>query len=570
MAEQSFMKSLFHGVIAEELVSPWPEGSAEERDRIEELLTGIRRMAERVDSAEIDRSAQIPREHLDALRALGLFGVTVPRELGGLGLGRLAAARVARELATVDASIAVTLGAHQSIGLDGLLNFGTEQQKRKYLPRLASGEHIAAFALTEKSAGSDAAAIQTRADPSPEGEGWIVDGQKIWITNGGIADIFTLFARTSPAEEGTKPRITAFLVERAHGVETGDRTTTLGVRGASNTAIRVEGARVPNGNVLGDVGRGFRVATAVLDGGRVTLGAQCVGLCKQLISMAVARCNERRAFGRAIAQFGLIKDKIARMMVSTFALESVVFLTAGLVDGKVADWSVEAAICKILGSETLSSVVTEALQIAGGGAYMADQPWERFLRDARAHLVFEGTNETLRCFVALAGMQSPGREIVDVRSAMREPIKGFGLLSDFAIRKARSALGRERVHRVHPMLNKEAVLFEDFTVELQRNVEKVLRKHGREIAEMQYTQRRIADLAIDLYAVAACLSRTSRAIERKGEEGARREIELTTAYAAQAAERMAANVRAFERNEDELLKGIAARTYQDGGYPFDV
>lgn len=570
MAEQSFMKSLFHGVIAEELISPWPDPNNEERDRVEQLLIRIRQFGERVDSAKIDREAAVPDELVRALCELGVFGATVPQEHGGLGLGRGGAARIARELAAIDASLAIMVGAHQSIGLDGLLMFGTEQQKRKYLPRLATGEHIAAFALTEPSAGSDAAAIQTRADPSPEGEGWILDGQKIWITNGGIADIFTLFARTSPAEEGLKPRITAFVVERAHGIVTGDRTTTLGVRGASPTAIRLDGARVPNGNVLGDVGRGFRVATAVLDGGRIALGAQCVGLSKQLISMAVARCNERRAFGRAIGQFGLIKDKIARMMVATFALESVVFLTAGLVDAKLADWSVEAAICKILGSETLSHVVTEALQIAGGGAYVADQPWERFLRDARAHLVLEGTNETLRCFVALAGMQSPGREIVDVRSAMREPIKGFGLLSDFAIRKARSALGRERVHRVHPLLNKEAVLFEDYTVELQRNVDKALRKHGKEIAEMQYTQRRIADLAIDLYAMAACLSRTTRAIERKGEEGARREIELTTAYAASAAERMAASVRAFERNEDELLKGIAARTYSDGGYPFDV
>lgn len=570
MAEQSFMKSLFHGVIAEELISPWPESPAEEREPVARLIEGVRKLGDSVDSAAIDRSAEIPLAHLQTMRELGLFGVTIAKEHGGLGLGRSAAARVVAELASVDASLAVTLGAHQSIGLDGLLMFGTEQQKRKYLPRLATGEHLAAFALTEPSAGSDAAAIQTRADPSPDGEGWVLDGGKIWITNGGIADVFTVFARTSPAEEGTKPRITAFVVERAHGITSGPRATTLGVRGASTTAIKLDRARVPNGNVLGEVGRGFRVATQVLDGGRVSLGAQCVGLCKRLVSMAVARCAERRAFGRAIGQFGLVKDKIARMMVDTFALESVVFLTAGLIDAKIADWSVESAICKIMGSEAVSRVAHEALQIAAGAGYMADHPWERLLRDTRAHLVFEGTNETLRCFVALAGMQSPGRALADVTRAMREPIKGFGLLSDFAIRKARSALGRERVHRVHPLLNKEAVLFEDHTVELARNVEKVLRKHGTEIAEMQYTQRRIADVAIDLFAVAACLSRTSRAIERKGEEGARREVELTTAYAAMAAERMAANVRAFERNEDELLKGIAARTYQDGGYPFDA
>lgn len=570
MAEQSFMKSLFHGVIAEELISPWPEPSQEERDEVERLLERVQKFGEGVDSATIDRERQIPEAHLQELRKLGVFGISVPREYGGLGLGRTAAARIAQELAAIDPSIAVTVGAHQSIGLEALLLFGTDAQKRKYLPRLASGEHIAAFALTEPTAGSDAAAIQMRADPSTDGEGWILDGSKIWITNGGIADIFTVFARTSPAEEGVKPRITAFLVERSHGVTSGDRAATLGVRGASTTAVRFEGARVPLGNVLGEVGRGFRVATQVLDGGRVTLGAQCLGMCKRLINMAVARASERRAFGRAIGQFGLVKDKIARMMVDTFALENVLYLTTGLVDAKTADWSVEAALCKIIGSETVNRVAHEALQIAAGAGYMADHPWERFLRDARAHLVFEGTNETLRCFVALAGMQGPGRELADVVRAMREPIKGFGFLSDFALRKARSALGRERLHRVHPILNKETVLFEESTVELARNVEKVLRKHGREIAEMQYTQRRVADLAADLFAVAACLSRTSRAIEKKGEDGARREIELTTAFAGRAAERMAANVRAFERNDDELLKGIASRTYADGGYPLEI
>jgi acyl-CoA dehydrogenase family protein 9 len=192
------------------------------------------------------------------------------------------------------------------------------------------------------------------------------------------------------------------------------------------------------------------------------------------------------------------------------------------------------------------------------------------LRDARINLIFEGTNEILRCFIALSGMQGPGKELAEVVKAMREPIKGFGLLSDFAIRKARSALGRERVHRVHPILNKETVVFEEFVAELAKNVEKSLRKHGREIAEMQYTQRRIADMSIDLYALMACMSRTTKAIEKKGEEGARREIELTTAYGAQAQERLAGIVRSFDKNDDELLKGIATRSYQDGSYPFDV
>ncbi|GAC1363703.1 MAG: hypothetical protein NVSMB47_15430 [Polyangiales bacterium] len=475
-----------------------------------------------------------------------------------------------QEVAALDSSLAVTLGAHQSIGLKGILLFGTEAQKRKYLPKLATGEWTAAFALTEPSAGSDAAAIQTRAELAPDGEGYVLNGSKIWITNGGFADVFTVFARTSPADEGTKPKITAFIVERGMGVSSGPPESKLGIRGSSTTEIFFDNVKVPASNVLGEAGRGFKVAVEVLNSGRLGLGSGCVGACKKLIGLALERVQERKAFGRPIGQFGLIKDKIAKMMVETYALESAVYLTTGLVDGKVGDYSLESAICKVFGSETLWRVVNETLQIAAGIGYMSEYPYERMLRDARINLIFEGTNEILRCFIALSGMQGPGKELAEVVRAMREPIKGFGLLSDFAIRKARSALGRERLHRVHPVLNKETVIFEEYTAELAKNVDKVLRKHGKEIAEMQYTQRRIADMAIDLYALMACLSRTTRAIEKKGEEGARREIELTTAFAGHAAERLATIVREFDKNDDELLKGIAGRSYQDGAYPFDV
>jgi acyl-CoA dehydrogenase family protein 9 len=201
---------------------------------------------------------------------------------------------------------------------------------------------------------------------------------------------------------------------------------------------------------------------------------------------------------------------------------------------------------------------------------MQEYPYERALRDSRINLIFEGTNEILRCFVALSGMQGPGKALADVVRAMREPIKGFGLLSDFAILKARVALRRERMTRAHPVLNKEAVVFEDYTAELTKNVDKALRKHGREIAEMQYTQKRVAEMAMDLFAIASCLSRTTRAIEKRGEEGARREIDLTTVFVASAERRLEEIVRSFDKNDDELRKSVAARTYTDGGYPFDV
>jgi acyl-CoA dehydrogenase family protein 9 len=569
MNEQSFIRSLFFGVIDEGLLFPWPVVSEAERTTLPGTIDALRRFFElRVDSTRIDRDRSMPAEVLAGLRQLGLFGLVFPKSQGGGGLSCTGLARVLQEVAGLDASVALTLAAHQTIGSRGLMLFGTPELKDRYLPRLASGELVAAFALTEPGAGSDAAAITTRAEPVDGG--FVLNGSKVWITNGGIADLFTVFARTSPADEGVKPKITAFLVERSWGVRSGPSVDKLGVRGSSTTEVSFDAVRVPAANVLGEAGRGFRVAMQVLDGGRVGLAASCVGLCKRVLKMSVDRCKERRAFGRPIGEFGLVKDKIASMLADTWALESATYLTAGLVDGGLEDHSVESAICKVLGSETCARVVDEAMQIAAGAGYMADHAWERMLRDARVHLVLEGTNETLRAYIALAGMQGPGRELADVSRAMREPIKGFGLLSDFAIRKARSAFGRERLTRHHPVLNREAVVFEEYVQELARGVDNVLRKHGRDIAEMQYTQKRTADLAIDLYAIAACIARTTRSVERRGEEGARREIDLTSIFVAAAEERMARTVAAFDKNDDELRKAVASKAYVDGGYPFDV
>jgi len=570
MREQSFTKSLFFGVIDEALLFPWPEPEFDDVSNVIATLDKVRRFFElRVDAAEIDRQAHIPREVLEGLKELGCYGLIIPRAHGGVGLTTSGYARVIQEIAGLDASIAATLAAHQSLGAKAVLLFGTDEQKQRYLPRLASGAITAAFALAEPGAGSDAGEIQTRAEPQADGS-YLLNGSKTWILNGGLADLFVVFARTSLAEEGVKPRITAFLVERGRGLRSGSNQPKLGIRGASTTEVTFEDVRVPADHVLGEAGRGFKVAMQVMDSGRLGLASGALGLCKRVIKMSVERCQQRRAFGRPIGEFGLIKDKIATMMAETWTLECMTYLTTGQVDRGADDFSVESAICKVYGSEACLRVVSEALQIAAGQGYMAERPYERLLRDARFNIVFEGTNETLRAFIALSGMQGPGREIADVTRAMREPIKGFGLLSDFAIRKARSALGRERMTRHHAILAREVVVLEEYAQQLSRTVDAVLRKHGRDIAEMQYTQKRAADLAIDLYGVAACIARTSFAVERRGEQGARREIDLTSVAVAAAERRLAQVVAAVDKNDDELRKAVASRAYVDGGYPLDV
>ncbi|MEM9195793.1 MAG: acyl-CoA dehydrogenase family protein [Myxococcota bacterium] len=569
--EQSFMKALFHGVIDEEVIFPYPEMSRDERETVAMMCESIRKFCKtRVDSAAIDRNHEIGTDVLDGMRELGLFGLNVPEEYGGLGLSATGYARVIQELAGIDGSLAVTVGAHQSIGLKAILLFGTEAQKKKYLPKLASGEWIAGFALTEPGAGSDAASITTRAELSEDGEGYILNGNKIWITNGGFADVFTVFARTSDPSTDAKPRITALIVERSHGVKNGPNEEKMGIRGSSTTALYFEDVRVPAGNVLGEAGRGFKVAMQVLNSGRLGLASGCIGGSKAMLAMAIERANERKAFGRAIGDFGLVRDKIARMTCQTYALESMTYLTTGLIDAGVPDYSLESAICKVFGSETYWMVANETLQVAAGIGYMSEYPYERMLRDSRINLIFEGTNEILRAFVALAGFQSPGKQLSEVARAIREPIKGFGVLSDFAVQRARTALGRERMDRVHPVLKTEAVVFEEGVSGLSREVERVLRKHGRDIAERQFVQKRVAEAAIDLYALAAVLARTTRFVEQRGEEGARREIDLAKGFASLVARRLEERLSHMEREEDEILKQIAGRAYKDEGYPLDI
>ncbi|MBI5514250.1 MAG: acyl-CoA dehydrogenase family protein [Deltaproteobacteria bacterium] len=567
--EASFLKALFLGVIPEELAFPYPELSVEERENTRMILESVRDWASRaVDAGAIDRAAKIPPEVLQGLRELGLFGTSIPREHGGGGLSATASARVLQEVAGIDGSLGLTLSAHLVLGTRGLLLYGTRAQQERYLHRMATGECIAAYALTEPGAGSDAASLQTRAEAV--GDGYTLQGQKVWVANGGLAELFTVFARTTPPGASHRPKITAFLVERGPGVRAGPELPRLGLRGASATSVTLDGVRVPAEAMLGEHSRGFKVAMEVLNAGRLNLAACALGSARRLVRLAVARLQERRAFGRPIGEFGLLKDKVAMMMADTFAMESMTYLTTGLVDARVPDTSLESACCKVFASEACWRVAHEALQVAAGSGYLQDQPFERMLRDARANHIFEGTNEILRAFIALAGMQGPARKITAVSGALREPIKGFGLLSDVALRRARSALGRDRMNRAHPTLRREVVVLEEHVELLARSVEKVLRKHGKDIAEMQYTQRRVADIAVDLYALTACVARTTRAIERRGEAGAQREIDLTAAFANSARLRLEANARAFDSNDDELRKGIASRAYADGGYTFDV
>ncbi len=568
--EGSFMKALFFGVVAEDLIFPYPEVPEGERQTTRAIVEKVERFLEdEVDSIKIDAEGELGEPIVRRLAELGLFGLKIPQEYGGAGLSMTGHARVMQSIASFDPSIAALLTAHEC-GLSPILLFGDDEQKKRYLPRLATGEMTAAFALAEDGSGSDSGMMRTFAELTEDGKTYVVNGAKKWVTNGREADLITVFARTSRAEVGSKPRMATLLVERGPGVSTDERVETLGIRGVPVSHLELEDVRVPIENLVSKPGKGFGVAMEVFSMARLGLSASMVGQSRTLLNGAIERVSSRRSFGRAIAEFPIIKDKIARMMADSYAMSSMTYLTAGLVDQRVEDYSLESAICRVAGSEALWRIVDESLSVAAGSGYAKPFEFERRLRDARSMFVIESTNEILRCFVALAGMQGPGKRLEGVVASMREPVKGFGLLREFAVRKVKEALRRERMSRAHPALSREAVIFEAATEELAQGVERALREHGKEISEMQYVQMRVANVAIDLYALAACIARTSSAIERRGEEGARREIDLTTMFATAAQSRMRRNLQALEHNDDELRKRIAARAYTDRGYPFDV
>jgi alkylation response protein AidB-like acyl-CoA dehydrogenase len=575
----SFVQSLCMGVIEEETVVPFPEMRPAEKETLEQVLASVRKLLapREKDFREWDRRGEMPGEFIEELKSFGLFGLVIPEQYGGLGFGSAAYSRVLQEISRYDGSVAVTVGAHSSIGMRGLLLLGTEAQRQRWLPRLATGELIAAFCLTEPGAGSDAANVKTSA--VRQGDHWILNGEKIWITNGGIAGFYTVFAKTQDPRAEGKAALTAFVVTRdLPGVSTGPHEDKVGIRASSTTSVVLQDVKVPDDHVLGEVGKGFKAAMRILNAGRTGLGGGCVGGMKRLISLAAKQAKERRQFGRPIAEFGLVKQKVGEMVVDCYAAESVVRMVAGLIDQGYQDYQVEAAISKVFASEALWRVSDEALQIAGGNGYMKEFPYERALRDARINRIFEGTNEILRLFIALTAMNDVGTQLTELARSLKgvfnDPIKGFGVMSEYALKQASLMTGLVGEKRgftlLHPAVKAEAEIFEQSTRDLGAAADRILRKHGKSIIEKQFATRRLADILIDLYVTACVLSRVNAAVEEKGEAGAAKELEILRVFAGRARRRIHFNINRIDDNDDELVKSLADQAFDLEAFAWDA
>jgi acyl-CoA dehydrogenase family protein 9 len=505
-AEVGFAKGLFFGQYLGNQLLPYPTVIDEETS---ELVTELRKFChEQIDAVAIDRDAEIPSSVIAGLGSLGVLGACLPKHCGGLDFSQTSYCRLLEVLGGHCASTALFVNAHHSIGPRSLVLFGTKEQQEHWLPKLASGEWISAFALTEPEAGSDAANVQTTATPTADKKGYLLNGQKRWITNGGIAQVLTVMART-PVEGQKDSKITAFIVTPdMPGFEVVEkRMPKCGVRGTATSRLAFHNMFVPNENILGRLGKGLKIALTVLDFGRTTFGASCTGAAKVCMERAAQHAATRVQFGQTLGSFELVKDKLAYMNAGVFAMESATYQTAALIDSGHADYMLETAMLKVFATDTLWRIVNDTIQIYGGKAYFTDEPYERMMRDARINMIGEGANDVLRAFTALVGMRDVGMELKGVLDAIMSPIGNLSKLGSFASRRIGSLLSSPTILVQGTELQEDATRLGWLIGKFGSQVEALLRQYRETVMDRQYQLGRIADAATELYVSSAVLNR---------------------------------------------------------------
>ncbi len=509
-----FAKALFRGEFLGEALFPYPELPPAERTRVEEAVAAVKQFADTsIDAAAIDRAADIPRSVIDGLAKLGVLALTAPVEYGGRGFSQSGSCRIMEVIGGHCASTSVFVNAHHSIGIRALLLYGTPEQKARWLPPLARGEQLAAFALTEKEAGSDASNVQTTATPSEDGQTYRLNGSKRYITNGAIAGILTVMART-PDPKGGESKVTAFLVTPdMPGFEVVEaRMEKCGIRGTATAKLAFHDMPVPAANILGPLGKGLKVALTVLNFGRTTFGASCTGAAKACLAAAARHAARRRQFGRPLADLELIKQKIAFLAATSYAMEALTYETAALIDSGAEDYMLETAILKVFSTEVLWKGVYETLQVHGGQGYFTDEPYERMMRDARINTIGEGANEVLKAFIALVGMRDIGAGFKATLAGLKSPARFVPTLWRFGRDRLLRLARVPRVPVVAPMLRPAAERVVRRVSRFAWAVERVLVQHREAVLERQYVQERIADAAIALMTSSCTLARLDHAL----------------------------------------------------------
>ncbi|XP_052104746.1 very long-chain specific acyl-CoA dehydrogenase, mitochondrial-like [Mytilus californianus] len=549
---KSFAMNLFRGRVMSDEVFPYPEVlTNEQKEMLQALIDPTAKFFEEQNDALKNDALEKVEDHvMEGLKALGAFGLQVPEELGGVGLSNTQYARLVEIVGSHDLGVGITLGAHQSIGFKGILLFGTPEQKAQYLPRLASGEHMAAYCLTEPSSGSDAASAKCRAELSPDGKHFILNGSKLWISNGGLAEIFTVFAQTPVKDEKTgetKDKLSAFIVERSFGgVSNGPPEKKMGIKASNTAEVYFEDCPIPVENVLGEVGGGFKVAMNVLNNGRFGMAAALSGTMNYCIQKAIEHASQRTQFKKKLSDFGSIQEKIARMVMVQYVTESMAYMLSANMDQGATEFQIEAAISKVYASEAAWFCADEAVQILGGMGYMRDCGLERVVRDLRIFRIFEGTNEILRLLVALTGMNHAGEHLRQLQKALENPLANVGTLFGAAGTRAKRMAGMSTGLSLTQYVHKDLTTSADQTAKAIENfgftVEDLLTKYKKNIINEQFILNRVSDSAIDIYAMVCVLSRASRSLSN-GLESAKHESTICHVFCDEASQKIEKNLK---------------------------
>ncbi|MGH3431672.1 MAG: acyl-CoA dehydrogenase family protein [Thermocrispum sp.] len=556
----SFAKAMFAGALPDELVFPYPALARDESKKVHGLISSAHEfLGASYNPWQVEKDRWVGDDIIRGLGEGGLLGLYVAEEFGGQGLSQTGYCRVMEEFGGVDATLSVVMGVHQSIGMKPIHMFGSDEQKGRFLPDLAAGRKLAGFGLTEPNAGSDAYHVESYAERQADGS-FVLNGEKRWIGNG-AKDVVCVFAK---CENG---HVALILEKGMDGFEAPHRFDTLGLLGNDLRKLTFTDVRVPKENVLGDQGDGFRIAMSTLNNGRMSLGTGVVGGTKALLKQAVEHTSNREQFGMPLSEFELVEDKIGWMVSYLYGLESLAYLTTGLVDAGVADYSLESAMSKVAATEFNWYAVNRVFQLLGGAAYMADSPIAKSLRDTRIFPIFEGANDVLRAFVALNGLKVVAEEFEDLRKInLSDPITSIGTIAEFVRGRVTRRLRPAAVESAHPALAKQADAVAEQTKHLRASVETLLRRHGKEVQLRQRHQKRLADAATDIYAQVATLSRTTALFADQGVEASGQEQFIARSFCDRAAARVESQLGLIEHNDDDAMHSIARLAYNHGGY----
>lgn len=543
-----FAKDLFFGRFRSESIFPYPALPPDLEAATREAVDEVRRFArEHIDAARIDRESRIPDDVIRGLGRIGVLGMCVSPRYGGRGFLQQQYCRVMEVIGAHCGGTTVFVNAHHSIGLRALELFGTTEQKERWLPTLCSGETLAAFALTEPEAGSDASNVRTRATPTPDGRGYVLNGAKRYITNGAIAGVLTVMARTPDANE-PDGKVTAFLVTPdMPGFEVVEaRMDKVGIRGTATARLAFHDMFVPKENILGQIGKGLKLALTILDFGRTTFGASCTGVAKFCLQEATKYANERRQFGQSLGEFELVREKIAMAAAEMYAMESATYHTAALIDTGAEDYLLETSMIKLFASDSLWRIVNDTLQIHGGAGFFTDRPFERMMRDARLNLIGEGANDVLRCFNAMVGLRNLGK---DLQAMLKKPWRLVELLRT-----------PPRIPCRHGVLQVSAATLARQIARFSRACSRALIRYREGIIDHEFVQARLGDTATELFHASCVYARLTGLLSDEhvvDEHARRKEVQTGLCYLRIAFRRNAQRLTAIKSNDDEELNKTA-------------